>query len=86
MIAAGNTVQGAAGETTSLAYNDLVNTMQLVDPAYADQPTSGFMFAYSTLKAVRLLKDTSGRPVGKPALRLALASGFLKRFSIALIS
>ena len=34
-ITAGNTTQGTTGETTSCIYNDLVNTLHLVDPATA---------------------------------------------------
>lgn len=68
VIASGLTVQGTTGETTSLIYNDLVDLMELVDPAYADLPTAGFMFADSTRKAVRLLKDTAGRPIWQAGL------------------
>ena len=68
VIASGNTVQGATGETTSLVYSDLVNVMELVDPSYRTLPTAGFMFADSTLKVIRKLVDTAGRPLWQPGL------------------
>ncbi|HEV2463553.1 MAG TPA: phage major capsid protein [Acidobacteriaceae bacterium] len=76
VIAAGNTTQGATGETTSLIYNDLVDTMHLVDPAYRQLPSAKWMFHDSTLKALRLLKDTAGRPLWQPGLTAGFGSGF----------
>ena len=76
VIASGNTIQGATGDATSMTYNDLVDTMHLVDPAYRAAPTAKWMFADSTLKALRLLKDTAGRPLWQPGLTAGFGQGF----------
>jgi HK97 family phage major capsid protein len=68
VIAAGNTVQGATGDATSVKYADLVDTLHLVDPAYRQNPTCKWMFADSTLKALRLIVDGNNRPLWQPGL------------------
>jgi HK97 family phage major capsid protein len=75
-IAAGNISTGATGETTSVIYDDLVNTMHLVDPAYRQQPDAKWMFHDSTLKVLRKLKDGSSRPLWQPALGAGFGNGF----------
>ena len=57
---------GAIGESTSLITDDLYNLEHSVDPAY--RPGSVWMFADSTLKAIKKLKDSSGRMLWQPAL------------------
>lgn len=76
VVAAGNTTQGVTGETTALVYNDLVATMHLVDPAYRNLPTAKWMFHDSTLKVLRQLKDTAGRPLWQPGLTAGFGNGF----------
>lgn len=73
-IAAGNTVQGATGETTSVIYDDLVNVLHLVDPAY--RPKAKYMFNDSTLKVLRKLKDSSNRPLWQPGISAGFGGGF----------
>lgn len=72
-VAAGNTTQGATGETTSLIYADLVNTEHLVDPAY--RPASKWMFHDSTLKVLKKLVDGENRPLWQPALTASFGQG-----------
>lgn len=74
VIASANTVQGATGETTSIVYSDLVSVLHLVDPAYRDR--AKFMFADSTLKILRQLKDSSNRPLWQPGLTAGFGQGF----------
>jgi HK97 family phage major capsid protein len=76
VVASGNTSQGATGETTSLVYNDLVNTLHLVDPAYRNNPSSKWMFHDSTLKAIRKLVDGNNRPLWMPGLTAGFGQGF----------
>lgn len=57
---------GAIGESTSLITDDLYNLEHSVDPAY--RPGSIWMFADSTLKAIKKLKDSTGRMLWQPAL------------------
>lgn len=73
---AGNTVQGATGETTSCVYNDLVNLLHLVDPAYRVRKTAKFMFADSTLKVLRKLVDGNNRPLWQPGLTAGFGTAF----------
>lgn len=57
---------GTTGQTTTVTYDDLVDLEHSVDPAYRGAPGVGFMLHDSTLKAIRKLKDTQGRPIFVP--------------------
>lgn len=73
---------GLTGQTTSIIYDDLVDLEHSVDPAYrygsqltgdfADDmdgmPTTRWMFADSTLKALKKIKDSQLRPLWLPGL------------------
>jgi HK97 family phage major capsid protein len=72
-VAAGNTVTGASGETTTVIYDDLVNLEHAVDPLYRNG--AKFMFHDSTLKALKKLKDSSNRPLWQPGLTASFAKG-----------
>jgi HK97 family phage major capsid protein len=76
VIAQGNTTQGTTGETTSVIYADLVNTLHLVDPAYRQAPTCKWMFADSTLKVLRKLVDGESRPLWQPGITAGFGNGF----------
>jgi HK97 family phage major capsid protein len=76
VIAQGNTTQGTTGETTSIIYADLVNTLHLVDPAYRQAPTCKWMFADSTLKVLRKLVDGESRPLWQPGITAGFGNGF----------
>jgi HK97 family phage major capsid protein len=76
VVAAGLTTQGAVGTATSVGYKDLVAVYHLVDPAYRERPSAKFMFADSTLKAIRLLVDTTGRPLWQPGISAGFGNGF----------
>lgn len=58
---------GATGETTSIITDDLYNLEHSVDPAYRTK-NAKWMFADSTLKVLKKLKDTTGRMLWQPAL------------------
>ncbi len=73
VVASGNTVQGAVGETTSIIYNDLVNLEHAVDPAYRNG--AKYMFHDTTLKVLKQLKDASNRPLWQPGLTAGFATG-----------
>jgi HK97 family phage major capsid protein len=51
----------AGSDIGTIGYNDLVNIEHSVDPAY--RKGSKFMLNDSSLKAIKLLKDTLGRPL-----------------------
>lgn len=58
--------QGITGETTSLITDDLINLEHSVDPAYRNG--AKFMMHDSTLKIIKKLKDSIGRPLWTPGL------------------
>lgn len=59
-------VTGATGQTTSIIYNDLVDLVHSVGSAY--RQNAQWMFADSSLKVLRKLKDGEGRPIWQPGL------------------
>jgi HK97 family phage major capsid protein len=70
--AAGVGVTTATAQTTSVIYNNLVDLEHSVDPAY--RGNARFMFADSTLKALKKIKipqfsgDVNGMPLWQPGL------------------
>ncbi|MDI4633300.1 phage major capsid protein [Pelomonas sp. V22] len=57
---------GTTGQTTSVIYDDLIDLEHSVDPAYRSLPGVGFMMNDSSLKVIRKLKDSQGRPIFVP--------------------
>lgn len=57
---------GVAGQTTAVTYDDLIDLEHSVDIAYRDG--AKYMFHDQTLKAVKKLKDSQGRPLWLPGL------------------
>ncbi|WP_245411966.1 phage major capsid protein [Methylocella silvestris] len=56
----------AAGNTTSITFDGLMDLYHAVDPAYRVSPNCSYMMNDSTFKAVKKLKDTSNRPLWLP--------------------
>jgi len=65
---------GLAGQTTSIIYDDLIDLEHSVDPAYRNAGTCKWVMADSSLKVIRKLKDTQGRPLWEPSVQLGVAS------------
>ncbi|ACL62068.1 phage major capsid protein [Methylobacterium nodulans] len=57
---------GAAGQTTSITYDDLVDLEHSVDPAY--RLNGRWQFHDQTLKVIKKLKDGQGRPLWRPGI------------------
>ncbi len=74
-VAAGNVLTLGTGNTTTIAYNNLVDLEHLVDPAYRYDSSARFMFSDSVLKALKKLVDSSNRPLWQPGLTASFASG-----------
>lgn len=55
----------ASGQTATIIFEDLIDLVHSVDPAYRSGPVR-FMMNDATLKLVRKLKDTAGRPIFMP--------------------
>lgn len=57
---------GASGQTATVIFEDLIDLVHSVDPAYRALGRCRFMMNDATLKEIRKLKDTAGRPVFIP--------------------
>lgn len=57
---------GTTGQTTTVIFDDLVDLVHSVDPAYRKAAGVGFMMNDSALKVIRKLKDSQNRPVFLP--------------------
>lgn len=55
-----------AASATGLTFDELFDLEHSVDPAYRQSPKARFMFADSTLKVLRKLKDGEGRYIWSP--------------------
>lgn len=56
---------GTTGQTTSIIFDDLIDLVHSVDPAYR-AGNVGFMMNDASLKVLRKLKDSQGRPIFLP--------------------
>jgi HK97 family phage major capsid protein len=63
-VAAGNTVASGTGAT--IVFDDLTNLEHAVDPSYRSSPNAKYMFADTTLKGLKKLKDSANRPIWTP--------------------
>lgn len=57
---------GQTGQTTTVIFDDLVDLVHSVDPAYRESGRCVFMMNDATLKVIRKLKDSQGRPIFLP--------------------
>lgn len=57
---------GTTGQTLTIIYDDMVDLVHAVDPAYRGRNCS-FMTNDSLLKVMRKIKDTAGRPIWTPS-------------------
>lgn len=57
---------GTTGQTASVIYEDLVDLEHSVDPAYRRNAGVGYMMHDSSLKVIRKIKDSQGRPIFVP--------------------
>jgi HK97 family phage major capsid protein len=68
---------GASGQTTSVTYDDLIDLIHSVDPAYRNSGRARFMLNDATLAAARKLKDAQGRPLWEPSVQVGVPDGLL---------
>ena len=57
---------GTTGQTLTVIFDDLVDLTHAVDPAYRNLGNCKFMMNDASLKIIRKLKDTAGRPIFLP--------------------
>lgn len=67
---------GLTGQTLTIIYDDLVDLLHSVDPAYRALGNVGYMMADSSLKVIRKIKDTAGRPIFVPSYDGGIAKAF----------
>ncbi|WP_344492035.1 phage major capsid protein [Streptomyces enissocaesilis] len=60
---------GGTGQTTSVTYDDLIDLVHSVDPAYRNSGRVQFMWSDGTLGSVRKLKDSQNRPLWQPSVQ-----------------
>lgn len=66
---------GTTGQTLTVIYDDLVDLQHSIDPAYREQAACRFMMADSSLKIIRKIKDTAGRPIFVPSYDTGISKG-----------
>lgn len=66
VTAAGAGKTGTTGQTTTVIFDDLVDLVHSVDPAYRALGNCKFMMNDASLKVIRKLKDSQGRPIFLP--------------------
>ena len=57
---------GTTGQTATVIYDDLVDLEHAVDPAYRSAPGVAYMMNDASVKVIRKIKDTTGRPIFVP--------------------
>lgn len=57
---------GASGQTSTVTYDDLVDLVHSVDPAYRESGNCLFMLNDDSMKIIRKIKDDQNRPVFLP--------------------
>lgn len=67
VVAAASGKVGTAGQTTSVIYDDLIDLIHSIDPAY--RGSSKWMANDSSIKVVRKLKDSQNRPLWEPSVQ-----------------
>lgn len=66
---------GATGQTTTVTYDDLVDLVHSIDPAY--RGNARFMASDAAVKAVRKLKDSQNRPLWEPSVQTGTPDSLL---------
>lgn len=57
---------GTTGQTTTVLYDDLIDLEHSVDPSYRAAPGVGYIMHDASLRVLRKIKDTNGRPIFVP--------------------
>lgn len=78
-LVTGGTVgkQGLTGQTTSIIYDDLIDLIDALDPAYQEGVELEWMMPQSIRKTVRKLKDSQNRPLWEPSLQAGTPDNLL---------
>lgn len=77
VITGGTAVQAAVGNVTSFTYDELVNAVARLDPAYLQSGNLAWMGSQTALASLRKLKDSQNRPLWEPSLQAGNPDNFL---------
>jgi HK97 family phage major capsid protein len=69
--------QGTTGQTTTVIYDDFIDLIDSIDPAYLEGGNVRFMMSQTARKSIRKLKDTQNRPLWEPSLQVGVPDQFL---------
>ena len=69
----GVTAANSTSQVTAVTYDSLIATQHSLDPAY--RRNAGWMFADSTMRSIRQLKDGSSRPIFVPGYETGVPGG-----------
>ena len=72
-VAAGVGKTGTTGQTLTVTYDDLVDLVDSLDPAYQTDALK-FMFGQTARRTIRKIKDTTGRPIWTPSYDAGMAA------------
>lgn len=61
-------VTGATGQATGIIYDNLVDLIHSIDPAYRQMGNCRFLMNDLTVAIIRKLKDSEGRPLWSPSM------------------
>lgn len=75
----GVTGAGSFATTTGISYDNLIDLMESLDPAYGDHPNAKWMMHQTVRKAIRKLKDLQGRPIWEPSVQAGVPDVLLGR-------
>ena len=68
---------GSLASTGGVSYDNLVDLLESVDPAYAGLNDLGWMMHQTARKAIRKLKDSQNRPLWEPSVKAGVADTLL---------
>lgn len=68
---------GAAGQVTTIIYDDLVDLADSIDISYVGSGNVGWMMSQAARKVIRKLKDTQNRPLWEPSIQVGVPDTLL---------
>lgn len=75
----GVTGSGSLASTGGYSYDNLVDLQESLDPAYGGHPDCKWMGHQGVRKALRKLKDSTGRPIWEPSVQAGASDTLLGR-------
>lgn len=75
----GVTGTGSLATTTGIAYDNLIDLQESLDPAYGGDPNCKWMMHQTMRKVIRKLKDGQNRPLWEPSLQAGMPDMLMGR-------